>query len=450
MYNAKETIMNSSDVDFMHSLTNFLQFSSLYVVLEPLKKNTSQRMPVNVITTNDLPNHESYKLFIQVFCVCVIILGGIGNILVLIVFSSRWSKLATYDLFIIVLSIGDLMEILILRSIQYHEISGGTFYTVGSTGCKIFYFLSSMSNYVSSLALTMISIDRFIAVKWPFKDRDKLCRFMIAVTLFIACSVATIYLTNDRVMLSEADGLCRMYVRNARELNIIAIVAVSIQNFIPLILMTSISIYIIYALHMNAKNARKRVTSGEMRERSKNLRGTTKILFAAIILFFICVTPNNIFYLMYVFNVRELPEKVHIVLTILMMSNSCVNPIIYGKLHTTFRKQTIKLFNEIHDVIFRLMSHLTCSAHSYSPTRESNRLQHNPKTLQCFECLKSYRRQHSTAESFLCERDEAAVKTPPPFKRCETEEMKLYVDEFIKDVQDGVLDETFFQKETVI
>ena len=303
---------------------------------------------MNVVATNDLPSQ--YRVLIQIWCVLVIIFGGLGNITVLVVFLLRWKLLSSYEVFIIILAVGDLMEILVLRSIMLHELAGGSFRGIGSNGCKIVYFLSSMSNYVSSLTLTMVAIDRYIAVKWPFKERKYIARSMMVAIWLIACCVATIYLSGDRVILNEADGICRMCAED--EVLVVALVTVCIQNAIPLIVMTIFSSLIVYELYKNSQAARERVSSGEMRERHRRIHRTSKILFVAIGLFFICVTPNNVFYLMHIFGVKAIPDQVHLVLTMLAMTNSCVNPCVYGKLHTTFRNETSKLFTHAWKKLF--------------------------------------------------------------------------------------------------
>ena len=74
------------------------------------------------------------------------------------------------------LAVSDLMGTMVYPSQHLHVVRGGDFRAIGDIGCKLLAFSSSSSIYVSSFTLIMISIDRFLAVRWPFKKRRHACR----------------------------------------------------------------------------------------------------------------------------------------------------------------------------------------------------------------------------------------------------------------------------------
>ena len=304
---------------------------------------------VNVNATNTANVDAGFKLLVQIVCVLIIISGVVGNVIVLIVFISRWATLKTYEVFIVTLAVADLLGTIILPCIQVHEVSGGSFQGIGTVGCKIVNFLASLSIYVSSLTLTMVSIDRYIAVKWPFKKRENICRGMITITWVFGFCGALVYLLGDRVMLHkiEKQWVCRLF-GNDSEVTMIALVTFSIQNAIPILFMTVLYGLIIHELNKNSNCNEYHIDASAMQVRRRSIRKTTKLLISVVLVFFMCVTPSNIFFMLYCFDLHGLPHEyiypVHVLLSMLMMANSCVNPLIYGKLHSSFRNETICLF----------------------------------------------------------------------------------------------------------
>lgn len=299
----------------------------------------------------DVPDHFlMFKLVVQISCVLIITSGIIGNILVLAAFLARWKDLKTYEMFIVTLAFVDLLSTVLLPCIQLHEIRGGSFKAIGSIGCKILYFLSNFCITVSSLILTMVSIERFIAVQWPFLERKRISKWLILTTWFIALVFsASIYLINDGVLLhydAEKTHVCRLLV-SIEEVTIISLTTTALQNAIPIIIMTILYSFIVIKLYANSNNYTRHLNRTELQTRNKNLRKTTKLLFIVVVVFFVCVTPSNVFYILYNYDKHGLPDEyvypVYVILTMLMMSNACANPMIYGKLHTSFRKQVTEL-----------------------------------------------------------------------------------------------------------
>lgn len=306
-------------------------------------------MPINNRSSiNETSNNSFIATLDQIICVTVSITGIVGNVFVLIAFLSKWASLKTYEIFIVSLAFADLIGTLTYPSIELHRLGGGGFKLLGTNGCKILYFFPSCSIYVSSLTLVMVSIDRYIAVKWPFKQRHYLCRKKIIVTWIVGsgCAIYTIL----GVEMGRPTGHRWQCVLKATEIEHFkhAMFILLMQNVIPVFSMAILYSLIIYELHQNSARTFSCVSDDEIIRRRRHIKNTSSLLFVVVVVFFVCVTPHNVFYILYVHGDHNLPkeleEPVYGVLSMLMMANSCVNPLIYGKLHHPFRKQIAKIF----------------------------------------------------------------------------------------------------------
>ena len=94
-------------------------------------------------------------------CVTILILGVIGNALVVVVFTLKYSRdPKTYQMYVINLAVADLIATVFYPSKFLHQILGGSFEFIGDAGCGAVEFLGTISTIVSSFTLAVISLDR--------------------------------------------------------------------------------------------------------------------------------------------------------------------------------------------------------------------------------------------------------------------------------------------------
>ena len=295
--------------------------------------------------------HPFLLSFLQVYCSLVIITGVLGNICVLIVFIAKWNRLRTYELFFVSLAIADIIGTMVYPLYKILELRETRFQ---DAGCKTVFYLNHVSITVSSLTLTAVSIDRYIAVRWihwSLGIRKVLCKVMLALSWLIGGGFCLVYLFGKAM--ESYRGNCRMNKTQVVEIVWTTYVSYSLQNFIPIVVMIFLYSLIIYELYKTSESCKQYLTSAEfMKRRSKN-RKTTKLLIVVVVVFFVCVTPKSLFYMFYINRMfgmsSDIPSSKLVIIdatfTILKMSNSCANPIIYSRLHASFRKR-IKLFIE--------------------------------------------------------------------------------------------------------
>ena len=177
--------------------------------------------------------------------------------------------------------------------------------------------------------------------------------------------------------------MCRNFLEDT-EFKVHTLTAASIQIFIPLLILTIIYSLIIVELRHGAKRFLILSHARDTRIRLKRNRKTTKLLIIIVVVFYVCVLPVNVFYLFYLFDVNSLSLSVtlHVFafLQMLQMVNSCVNPIIYSRLHTSFRRTTLNLLCSCCFQRFRKYSFESVRRSIRSSVLSSFRMKHRLST----------------------------------------------------------------------
>ena len=133
--------------------------------------------------------------FSKLCAFCFILLGSfLGNISIIIIVCKRRDLRKTINYFIVNMAVSDLLFPLVVIPEQMTKTVTGSFHwhvsgVLGSIFCKLFYFASSSSLFVSVQSLVWIAIDRFVAVVFPLKlglMSSKICTIAIVSTWILA------------------------------------------------------------------------------------------------------------------------------------------------------------------------------------------------------------------------------------------------------------------------
>jgi len=282
----------------------------------------------------------------------VFVVGLLGNLLVLVVFGIRCQRLKTCERYLVNLAVADLIGSLVVPADKLYYLLGGHYDVIGSSGCVCVSFVTITTFTVSSLTLVAISIDRYAVVKWPLRPRatKKVTLSIFAVIWTLGCLPGVPYLIKNHVHLMTAQGTDRMICGHNMKKTVHVIhtlITFAMQVALPLLVMTVTYILIIYELIQVENSDLYKSQQLEICKRCKQNKKTIKLLIVVVTVFFICVAPVNIFYLLYLFNTHSLSLPTATltfnILLMLQMLNSCINPLIYSKLHTSFRRDSLKL-----------------------------------------------------------------------------------------------------------
>ena len=286
--------------------------------------------------------------FQVIFCVAVLLLGFFGNLLVIITFCSKGSRVKAYEILMISLAISDLLGTFCLPLITILTLKSVDISFLGQFGCKFVYWLSTTSITVSAFSLVAIAIDRFRIVIRPLGGNRtkpwKIC--LVALFIWVLASpLGIIYYF--RIDLYEGQNMCLAKYENNKEEIIHTVILFVIQMILPVLTMSVMYGIILYRLRLpTVRKLSAHKSIFEIRQRRN--RQSTKLFLTVVIVFYILTLPYNIFYIWYTFNWKTITNKEAIthtyhILLLILLCNSCANPLMYSRLHKSFRRDTVRL-----------------------------------------------------------------------------------------------------------
>ncbi|XP_030043290.1 lysophosphatidic acid receptor 6 isoform X2 [Microcaecilia unicolor] len=277
-----------------------------------------------------------YIMFPIVYSI-VFILGLAGNLLALWYFISTKSATASSNVFKVNLATIDLLFVLTLPwKIVYHAL--GNNWIFGEAMCKITSSLFFANLYGSTLFLTCICIDRYIAVVHPIRSlhlKKPVYRISISIILWITLAAAIMFLTfrgpltnafkNGNVACMENFSSKSWKGR----ISGITIFSAVLGFFIPLVV-----IIICYPLI-----ARKLlVTAGPSHRSNMIKKKALRTILVVLVVILICFVPYHVIQVIHtlrrinVFSsctlVRFTYAARHVTMALCSL-NSCLDPLIY-------------------------------------------------------------------------------------------------------------------------
>ncbi|XP_047135218.1 RYamide receptor [Hydra vulgaris] len=322
--------------------------------MHPTEPNTTV---LQFIESDDLQvlqkENESLRTITFITCIAVITFGAIGNGLVVLILGTRKPKLKSFEYFMISLAVSDFLNAVVVPTQNILELINFDFRKIGLCGCKFISFISFTSLTVTALTLVTVSVDRFWAIRWPLRKRLHQKRIVIVAILstWVAASVfGSIYFVGNNVCLNSVNNNtvyeCYTCMKQS-EFSIFVLSGFTVQTGIPIVLMTVL--YVLIVIELRNKSKMKRFVSDKQEMKLRLIQNTksTKMVVTVVVIFYICFLPINLFYLWYMFHKhKHLIQEIKIIfdiLTLLQMCTSVANPIIYSRLHTTFKREIIKL-----------------------------------------------------------------------------------------------------------
>eukprot|EP00794_Sanderia_malayensis_P007968 gene7968-8826_t len=316
--------------------------------------NNTTAQPNTTTPTNSAPPPPltHFEKFIAVFCILVMVAGFVGNFLVILIFTMRCSRLKVCEVFMVSLAFADLIGTftvplqLLRTALRVPDTVNGVF-----IACELPSWLGVTCISVSAITLVAIAIDRFIIVYWPLKIRyeNNLALGMIVASTWIVGGTfgfVHFFRTDQTYHEPTASYHCSNNL-SEDENRSLTIALFIFQMFIPVTLMTALYSIIAYKLRSGSVSARRlSETDNVTRIRTRRQKKATKLFVTVVFTFYILVLPSNIFQLVLSFEHFGHTEGtffVYQVVSLLLLSNSCVNPIIYSRLHKSFRKSTLSL-----------------------------------------------------------------------------------------------------------
>ncbi|XP_033108433.1 QRFP-like peptide receptor [Anneissia japonica] len=293
----------------------------------------------------------------------LIILTVFGNTVVIAIIVKNKQLRGTTYYYLLNLAVADIM-IAVFTEWTYlvHDLK--RYWIFGEFTCKFSTVIQAISVHVSILTLTIIAIDRYLAIVFPLKSRvtsrNGGAGIFILVVWMIAIAVnIPLLLHADYYEWVYDDGVfrayCGEYWENQMMEAIYTTLLIVIVYIAPLCLMIFVYLTIATKLLISRAPGERIESTVSSQERTK--RKVLKMLVVVVLTFALCWLPYNVYTICRLWIGQRLDnetdDKIHFAILWLGYANSALNPFIYCGFNQNFRKGFLQI--------------LTCNSKRYSP-----------------------------------------------------------------------------------
>ncbi|CAM5143249.1 unnamed protein product [Eretmochelys imbricata] len=290
------------------------------------------------------PSTVSYAEFIMPTLFSIIFFLGItGNSLVICtVFKKSSPRSSVPDIFIISLSMVDLLFLLGMPFLIHQLLGNGAWY-FGETMCTIITALDANSQFTSTYILTAMSIDRYLACVYPFTStrfRKPLVAILVICMLWALSFLSITPVWMYARLIPLAGGLLGCGIRLPDPQN--DIYWYTLYQFFLVFAIPFTLITVAYR-RILLRMARSSEALTGQRCTSTCTKKVTRVAIAICLAFFICWAPYHVLQLVQLaMRHPTLPFYYAYNVAISMgYASSCLNPFIYILLGQTFRRRLV-------------------------------------------------------------------------------------------------------------
>lgn len=329
---------------------NIVATQELTVSLADFRNNSGEHQ----LNRNECISSDVWKWledFQPGFLWFIFILGAIENSFVLIVLCFHRSRCSVAEIYLANMALADLILVCALPFWAIN-ISNGFEWPFGLFLCKAVNTMSNMNFYSSIYFLTLVSIDRYLALVKTMslgRMRRTACAkwntFVVWLCALLICSPVTVFRNLQYYEEYNVTACILVYPNSYWEpvnnclLNIVGFV-------IPLCVITFCTVHIVKALQSSELQKLKLVQTE---------RRATMLVLAVLVLFIICWLPFQVTTFIdticYFVPTWKCLEKINEFLTQIAafcaFSNSCLNPVLYVIVGKQFQKKAAEFYKDL-------------------------------------------------------------------------------------------------------
>uniref|UniRef100_T1J812 G-protein coupled receptors family 1 profile domain-containing protein n=1 Tax=Strigamia maritima TaxID=126957 RepID=T1J812_STRMM len=341
-----------------HPIMDWNLTSSEMTFSEQIRPNLSLTLPLHLTFTRDS------LIRVSVYGILFVV-AAVGNLTVLITLLKNRRRRSRINMMILHLAVADLIVTFIMIPLEM-----GWRLTVqwvaGEVACRTFLFLRAFGLYLSSMVLVCVSLDRYFAILHPLKVNDAQRRgkimLLFAWTISILCSVPQSVVFHVQrhpdYPFFEQCVTFNSFPTDNHELayNMFCMLA---MYGVPLLVIVFVYTRILCEISNKSRETRDELErDGRIRGRFRLRRSdmtnierararTLRMTIIIVIAFIWCWTPYFVMTMWYMFdresatqvNQNSVDERLQESLFMFAVSNSCVNPLVYGSYAVNFRRE---------------------------------------------------------------------------------------------------------------
>ena len=294
---------------------------------------------------------HTVKPFIVLWYTIVVVVGIMGNLLLIIVICRVKKMHNVTNLLIGNLAVSDLLMCATCVPLTLAYIFNPRGWVFGRFTCYFVFFMQPVSVYVSIFTLTIIAVDRFIVAMYPLQKRIVLpmCGGVVAAIWLSSCGIATpalmhtyhFHLDHGNITICE-----EFWINMEGERMIYAYSMLLLTFVLPLITIS------LFYLKIFAK-LKKRIIPGTAtknqveKDRTRHHK-TFCMMVLVVMVFGLCWFPLNVFNILRDIDIDLIDTRFFNLVQLLChwvaMSSACYNPFIYAWLHNRFQAELKKMF----------------------------------------------------------------------------------------------------------
>ncbi|KAK5610061.1 hypothetical protein CRENBAI_013006 [Crenichthys baileyi] len=282
-----------------------------------------------------------YSEVTTVIYTTVFIVGFFGNALVIYIVA-RYTKLKTVtNMYILNLAMADELYIMGIPFIGTQSVL--FYWPFGEFLCKVCMTADGMSQFASTFCLTLMSIDRFLAVVYPIRSTKWRKPWVAKIFSALAWIISFLMVLPVTVFshVQEYDTCNISWPDPSAVWSAAFILYTSIMGFFGPLVVISLC-YLLIIIKVKSAGVRAGLT-----KRRKSERKVTRMVVIIVVVFVLCWLPFftiNFINLFYVIPEDKIAAVVYFSLVILTYVNSCANPVLYGFLSDNFKQSFKKVF----------------------------------------------------------------------------------------------------------
>uniref|UniRef100_A0AAY3ZXB4 G-protein coupled receptors family 1 profile domain-containing protein n=1 Tax=Denticeps clupeoides TaxID=299321 RepID=A0AAY3ZXB4_9TELE len=329
---------------------------------------------------NTLDHWRSEAVVLSLLFSVIFLVGAAGNCLVLAVLlrGGRANAKST-SLFILNLGVADLGFIVFCVPPQ------ATVYTMdewpfGPVACRAVHFVIYLTMYASIFTLAAVSLDRYLAIRYPLRSREmrtpKNALTTIAVLWGLSLVFSGPYLSYYQQMDLDGTTVCipAWDIHHRRVMDVCTFVFGYLIPVLILGLTYARTIRYLWTAVDPMEN---------MSESRRAKRKVTKMIIIVAVLFCLCWLPHHLVILCMWFGHFPLNHTTYVLRILshlVAYTNSCLNPIVYALVSKHFRKGFQKTFG------CALRKRVVNRVHVVPPAQTVRTLPREPVPFLDFSC----------------------------------------------------------------